>query len=423
MRRTRARSRTRREEIPSDNHLADVATVDRRPRDRLHARGEREARAGGDRRRAQAHRGGQLRHVRAPAASRSRASGSRRCRRRRSASTQAQRGAGLSGTAIGRARCARRRPVGVVDRTGLAPSRVGRALARSRPSGVAAGVGLGAGRGRGAIAADQLTKQIVSSQLALDDAVDVLGPFSIHHVQNSGIAFGLFASATPLVTVLTARRSRLDAPLLRPLRRRHPVLPVALGLLIGGSVSNLIDRIRLGHVTDFLDLRYWPAFNLADCFIVIGVAILFLALVVADGAPAPDGRPAFRLAPRAAARPLPRRAARDRLSRRGRAAARAGGVARRRRAAAEEPPAGGRGGGRVRAARARAAARPRSRSAPHRLRGRAPARRRQAGGPRRPPGAGPFDRHARARAARPTRGRGGRSGRGSSTGSTATRRA
>ena len=46
---------------------------------------------------------------------------------------------------------------------------------------------------------------------------------------------------------------------------RHPVLPVALGLLIGGSVSNLLDRVRLGHVTDFLDFRYWPAFNLADC--------------------------------------------------------------------------------------------------------------------------------------------------------------
>jgi signal peptidase II len=63
---------------------------------------------------------------------------------------------------------------------------------------------------------------------------------------------------------------------------RHPVLPVALGLLIGGSASNLIDRIRLGHVTDFLDLRYWPAFNLADSFIVIGVAILFVALMLAE---------------------------------------------------------------------------------------------------------------------------------------------
>jgi signal peptidase II len=52
--------------------------------------------------------------------------------------------------------------------------------------------------------------------------------------------------------------------------------------VMGGSVSNLVDRVRLGHVTDFLDLRYWPAFNLADTFIVVGVAALLLALVVSD---------------------------------------------------------------------------------------------------------------------------------------------
>ena len=64
--------------------------------------------------------------------------------------------------------------------------------------------------------------------------------------------------------------------------RRHPVLPVALGLVLGGSIANLIDRVRLGHVTDFLDFRYWPAFNLADTFIVVGVAALLLALVASD---------------------------------------------------------------------------------------------------------------------------------------------
>ncbi|HEY6150993.1 MAG TPA: signal peptidase II [Gaiellaceae bacterium] len=133
-----------------------------------------------------------------------------------------------------------------------------------------------------AVAADQLTKWIVSSQLSLDESLHVLGPFSIHHVQNSGIAFGLFASATPLVTALTALAVGWMLLFFARSGARHPVLPVALGLLIGGSASNLIDRIRLGHVTDFLDLRYWPAFNLADSFIVIGVAILFLALVVGE---------------------------------------------------------------------------------------------------------------------------------------------
>jgi signal peptidase II len=63
------------------------------------------------------------------------------------------------------------------------------------------------------------------------------------------------------------------------------VLPVALGLVIGGSISNLADRVRLGFVTDFLDFRYWPAFNLADSFIVIGVGILLAALFLAEREP------------------------------------------------------------------------------------------------------------------------------------------
>jgi signal peptidase II len=133
-----------------------------------------------------------------------------------------------------------------------------------------------------AIAADQLTKLIVASELTLDQGLHVVGPFSIHHVQNSGIAFGLFASATPVVTALTALAVGWMLLFFARSGSRHPVLPVALGLLIGGSTSNLIDRIRLGHVTDFLDLRYWPAFNLADSFIVVGVGILFVALLLGE---------------------------------------------------------------------------------------------------------------------------------------------
>jgi signal peptidase II len=133
-----------------------------------------------------------------------------------------------------------------------------------------------------AVLADQLTKQVVGRTLALGDSVDIAGPFSIHHVENPGIAFGLFGSRTSLVIAVTA--VAVGAMLLFFARsgRRHPVLPVALGLVLGGSIANLIDRIRLGHVTDFLDLVAWPAFNLADSFIVVGVAILFGALVLGD---------------------------------------------------------------------------------------------------------------------------------------------
>jgi signal peptidase II len=133
-----------------------------------------------------------------------------------------------------------------------------------------------------ALAADQLTKAIVTSELGLNEEAQVAGPFSIHHVQNSGIAFGFFSSATSLVILLTGVAVVWMFYFFARSGSRHTVLPVALGLVIGGSVSNLVDRVRLGHVTDFLDFTYWPAFNLADTFIVVGVAILLLALVAAD---------------------------------------------------------------------------------------------------------------------------------------------
>jgi len=141
-----------------------------------------------------------------------------------------------------------------------------------------------------AMLADQVTKHIVTTTLALDDSVHVLGPLSIHHVQNSGIAFGLFASATAVVTVVTAGAVIWMIVFFARSGARHPVLPAALGLLIGGSVSNLVDRVRLHHVTDFIDLKWWPAFNLADSFIVVGVVILLAALVAADRAPRPPRR-------------------------------------------------------------------------------------------------------------------------------------
>jgi signal peptidase II len=148
-----------------------------------------------------------------------------------------------------------------------------------------------------AVVADQVTKHLVSSSIALDDSVHVVGPLSIHHVQNSGIAFGLFSSATAAVTLVTGGAVIWMLVFFARSGSRHPVLPAALGLLIGGSLSNLVDRIRLGHVTDFIDFKYWPAFNLADSFIVIGVLILLGALLASDRAPKPP-RPRLDVAAR-----------------------------------------------------------------------------------------------------------------------------
>jgi signal peptidase II len=142
-----------------------------------------------------------------------------------------------------------------------------------------------------AVLADQVTKYLVTSNLALDESTKVVGPLSIHHVQNSGIAFGFFPDSTAAVVAVTSAAVVWMVVFFARSGSRHPVFPAALGLLLGGSASNLADRIRLGHVTDFVDLKYWPAFNLADTFIVVGVAILLFAVVGADRAPERRRRP------------------------------------------------------------------------------------------------------------------------------------
>ena len=138
-----------------------------------------------------------------------------------------------------------------------------------------------------AFAADQLTKLAVRSTLSLDDSIRVIGPLSIRNVPNSGIAFGLFSRAVPVVIALTAVAIVWMLTVFARSGARHAVLAPAFGLLAGGSLANLFDRLRLGHVTDFIDIRHWPTFNLADSFITIGVALLLVALLCSDRPPRP----------------------------------------------------------------------------------------------------------------------------------------
>ena len=178
---------------------------------------------------------------------------------------------------------ARRESLPLDVRVGSSTNALRPILAAERPLGAGATqwAGLAAIAGA-AVAADQLTKQVLARALELGEEVQIAGPFSIHHVHNSGIAFGLFSSATGVVIALTAVAVVWMLVFFSRSGGRHPVLPVALGLVLGGSLGNLLDRVRLGHVTDFLDFRYWPAFNLADVFIDVGVATLFGALAGGD---------------------------------------------------------------------------------------------------------------------------------------------
>jgi signal peptidase II len=133
-----------------------------------------------------------------------------------------------------------------------------------------------------AIAADQVTKEIVRSELLLGEAVDVTSFFAIHHVRNTGIAFGLFPGAASPVTILTAVAVIWMTVYFARSGARHPALPVAFGFLLGGAMSNLVDRLRQGYVTDFLDPDYWPAFNLGDVFITVGVIILIAVFILGE---------------------------------------------------------------------------------------------------------------------------------------------
>jgi signal peptidase II len=142
-----------------------------------------------------------------------------------------------------------------------------------------------------AVVADQVTKRAIEHRLVLEETHRVLPFLSITHVRNSGIAFGIFPGRLGLVTVLTAAAVVWMLVHFARSGSRHVLFPVALGLLVGGSVSNLADRVRDGHVTDFIHISHWPTFNLADSFIVIGVGLLALGLIRVEHRqpPAPVG--------------------------------------------------------------------------------------------------------------------------------------
>ena len=135
---------------------------------------------------------------------------------------------------------------------------------------------------------DQITKWLVARQLALGEMQRVLpGLFSFTHLQNRGAAFGLFAdSDSSVVQVLLVSFSVAALMLVLFLLWRGVSSAWAgwgLGLILGGALGNLIDRLRAGSVVDFLDFHlgryHWPAFNLADSAVVIGAVALMIEVL------------------------------------------------------------------------------------------------------------------------------------------------
>ena len=128
----------------------------------------------------------------------------------------------------------------------------------------------------GVIALDQLTKALVRGSLEPGERTDLILGIDLARVSNRGIAFGFLGDGGTIVLVVTmvALAAMLAWFALSPER---PGLWIAVGLLTGGALGNLIDRIRLDAVTDFIDPPLWPAFNVADIAITFGAIALVLS--------------------------------------------------------------------------------------------------------------------------------------------------
>jgi signal peptidase II len=122
-----------------------------------------------------------------------------------------------------------------------------------------------------------VTKAIIRSEIKPGERVDVALGIDLIHTKNTGVAFSMFSGGGPIVVIIAiVALAALIAFFLSHLHRRLVWLPT--GLLIGGAAGNLIDRIRLGGVTDFIKFPHWPAFNVADICVTLGVISLLWVL-------------------------------------------------------------------------------------------------------------------------------------------------
>ena len=143
------------------------------------------------------------------------------------------------------------------------------------------------------IVLDQLTKIIVDRTMPLHHSIPIAdGFFSLTYVRNTGAAFGIFAGShevfrLPFLIGVSILAIGFILVMLKRLRDDATGLVTALTFILAGAIGNLIDRVLHGEVIDFLDVYYsnyhWPAFNLADSFITVGVTITLFYLVGAKG--------------------------------------------------------------------------------------------------------------------------------------------
>jgi signal peptidase II len=135
------------------------------------------------------------------------------------------------------------------------------------------------------ISLDQWSKAWLQSYLVPGQSVPETGFFRLTYAQNTGAAFSIFYGKTSILTYVSLLGSLLILVFTFSLARNFPTLRtrwniVALGLMLGGTVGNLIDRFTLHYVRDFIDVGPWPVFNLADSSIVVGVIMFAIAILI-----------------------------------------------------------------------------------------------------------------------------------------------
>jgi signal peptidase II len=136
---------------------------------------------------------------------------------------------------------------------------------------------------------DQVTKALVRNGVEVGEEDSILPAVTLVHVRNTGVAFGAFSGGGIIVVVLVA--AALAALLYYFVTHiDKPLIWLPTGMLLGGSIGNIIDRVRDGAVTDFVKLPAWPAFNVADISITFGVLVLLWVIEQQDGTDAADRR-------------------------------------------------------------------------------------------------------------------------------------
>lgn len=133
------------------------------------------------------------------------------------------------------------------------------------------------------VALDQLTKYLVRANMEWGESIPSEGFIRLTYATNTGGAFGIFANQTFLLALAAVLGILIFLVYFRYIPLESTLLKVGLGLDLGGAVGNLIDRLRFGEVTDFIDIGPWPVFNVADSAIVVGtILIIYYLLFIAQ---------------------------------------------------------------------------------------------------------------------------------------------